>query len=250
MAIKCADQNCKAYIDQVQHSPLCGFASACPASVRMQRWCSQARAARRAHPRETVRKRSRTPGCAMSAPPSPSAAMARGCAGAYRVALSALPSSMMMTHCRIDAPHSALCGPLGYHVRAATMPRSKGGLRTRKRRASTAGPVPRQSTLTPAWRKLSREVCTSARCPELALPSDAHAQTARFSRFTALAHAPLTTPPFEPCLTRGGACFSVPEYNPRPTGGWSHGKGKAKKRLLLHSKRLSPQAEVSCDNTR
>ena len=39
--------------------------------------------------------------------------------------------------------------------------------------------------------------------------------------------------------------FPVPEYNPRPTGGWSHGKGKARKRLLLHSKRLDKQAEVS-----
>ncbi len=37
----------------------------------------------------------------------------------------------------------------------------------------------------------------------------------------------------------------VPTRATRPTGGWTHGKGKAKKRLLLHSKRLQPQTAVS-----
>ena len=35
----------------------------------------------------------------------------------------------------------------------------------------------------------------------------------------------------------------VPEHVSRPTSGWSHGKGKAKKRLLLHNKRLETQTE-------
>ena len=37
----------------------------------------------------------------------------------------------------------------------------------------------------------------------------------------------------------------VPYQATRPTGGWTHGKGKAKKRLLLHSKRLQTQPAVS-----
>ena len=37
----------------------------------------------------------------------------------------------------------------------------------------------------------------------------------------------------------------VPERVTRPTGGWTHGKGKAKKRLILHSKRLQTQTLVS-----
>jgi hypothetical protein len=36
----------------------------------------------------------------------------------------------------------------------------------------------------------------------------------------------------------------VPEHLTRPTSGWTYGKGKAKKRLLLHNKRLEPQTEV------
>ena len=36
----------------------------------------------------------------------------------------------------------------------------------------------------------------------------------------------------------------VPDYDVRPTSGWSHGNGKARKRLLLHNKRLTDQGEV------
>mmetsp|Transcript_60895 Transcript_60895/g.98597 ORF Transcript_60895/g.98597 Transcript_60895/m.98597 type:complete len:230 (-) Transcript_60895:52-741(-) len=39
----------------------------------------------------------------------------------------------------------------------------------------------------------------------------------------------------------------VPEYQSRPTGGWSHGGGKAKKRHLLHSKRLATVTSANPD---
>lgn len=245
--IKCADPNCKAFINQVASSAhtllrprnrlRCQAAASLPfqASARSLAevcCCVEAIACMQcAHAcckgltrARRIRRTSTTPSCAMSAPQSHSAAMARGCAGAC------VPCVVRRAACcnRVHAPHSP---PLGLCARVAIMPRFKGGLHMKTLRAGTAGPVRRQ--------KSSRAVCASPRSPGLTRDAPrAHAQSAFFFSCTMW---PTTVHSSPDSLCR----FSVPEYNPRPTGGWSHGKGKARKRLLLHSKRLDKEAEVS-----
>jgi hypothetical protein len=114
--IKCADPNCKAYINQVPSSAHTLLPSSCFAAVgtcAIPRCCVEASACiqcanaccRGLTRARRIRRTSTTHSCAMSALQSPSAAMARGCAGACRASSTVLPAANPST--LLTLPRSA-----------------------------------------------------------------------------------------------------------------------------------------------